>query len=156
MNQVFTYERSVDIAAPVETVFAFHCDPHNLQRITPSSMSVTLLHWEEMKPGAVVELRVRPLPLVAQTWRMVFDEVDSPHRLTDRMEKGPFRQWIQRRIFSAIPMGTRLTDRVEYVLPFGTLGRLAGRLVVERIVASMFVYRQHRTKQMIEEVSHDR
>ncbi len=37
---------------------------------------------------------------------------------------------------------TRISDRVEYELPFGPLGTLVDRLFVARQVESIFAYRQ--------------
>lgn len=152
-----TYTTSIHIEAPAERVFAFHTEPANLLRITPGNITVDILRFDSAGEGAMVELRVRPLPLVATRWLMRFDvfeppENGGPGRLRDAQVRGPFRVWRQLREF--IPEGEDacvLRDTVEYSLPLGPIGRLLDRLFVRREVRNIFAHRQAAIKRLLEE-----
>ena len=151
-----TYTTSIRIAAAAERVFAFHTEPANLLRITPDKITVEILRFDPAGEGAMVELRVRPLPLIAARWLMRFDVFEPPAgdrhgRLQDTQQRGPFRSWRQLREF--IPDGPEasvLRDTVEYALPLGALGRLLDRLIVRREVRKMFHHRQAAIKRLLE------
>jgi ligand-binding SRPBCC domain-containing protein len=146
-----TYTTSTRIKAAVESVFAFHTDPANLLCITPRHIRVDVLRFDTPGEDAVVELRVRPFPLISTRWLMRFDVFEPPHRLSDVQVRGPFRRWRQLREF--IPDGEEyclLRDTVEYQLPFGMLGRIVNRVFVARQIRGMLAYRQEKTKEAVE------
>jgi ligand-binding SRPBCC domain-containing protein len=146
-----TYTTSIRIKASVESVFAFHTEPANLLRITPRHIRVDILRFDSPGEGALVELRVRPLPLISTRWLMRFDVFEPPHRLADVQVRGPFRRWRQLREF--IPDGEEhclLRDTVEYELPFGLLGRIVNRVFFARQIRGMFAFRQEMTREAVE------
>ncbi|MCZ7556715.1 MAG: SRPBCC family protein [Bacteroidia bacterium] len=146
-----TYTTSIRIHASVESVFAFHTDPANLLRITPRTIRVDILRFDAAGEGAMVELRIRPLPLIFTRWLMRFDVFEPPYRLSDVQVRGPFRHWRQLREF--IPDGDEyclLRDTVEYALPFGIFGRILNRALVARQIRGMFAYRQEKTRETVE------
>ncbi|MBE0645654.1 MAG: SRPBCC family protein [Bacteroidetes bacterium] len=146
-----TYTTSIRIEATPEVVFAFHTEPANLLRITPPKVKVDLLRFDPSGEGAMVELRVRPLPFVSTRWLMRFDVFDPPHRLQDVQVRGPFRAWRQLREFiSDGDSACILRDTVEYALPFGFAGRMVNRLFVAREIRKMFAHRQASIKRLVE------
>ncbi|MDT8323595.1 MAG: SRPBCC family protein [Bacteroidota bacterium] len=145
------YTCSIEIGADPAAVFAFHTDPANLLRISPRHLHVDILRHDPPAEGAEVELRVRPLRLFSQHWRLRFDLFDPPRRLGDVMISGPFAHWKQVREFIPLRNGnTLLSDSVEYALPFGRIGRLANTLFIGHEIKSMFHQRQKRTKRLLE------
>jgi ligand-binding SRPBCC domain-containing protein len=144
------FEQSIIIAAPVDVVFHFHDDAKNLLRITPPELRTSIISTEG-KPGRGhrVRLRMWQLGILPVTVLVEFVEYDPPRRLVDVQIEGPFRLWRQTRLFEPVPGGTRLTDSVEYELPFGLLGRIADRLVVAVQIRKMFSYRQNRTRALL-------
>jgi ligand-binding SRPBCC domain-containing protein len=145
------YERAIEIAAPVEEVFRFHEDTGNLSRITPPSVKVEIVEVRgTYREGCLVRLRSTQFGFLRQEFLMEFVEYDAPRKLVDEQREGPFVYWRQTRIFTPIPGGTRLTDIVDYGVPFGILGRIANALVIAPRIRSMFEYRQRRTKEMLE------
>ena len=143
--------RSIEIAADIEKVFGFHTDPANLLKITPPNIRVEILRHDPPGRGAVVVLRVKPFPLVTQTWEMCFDEFDAPRRMSDVQVRGPFKTWRQTREFASSPEGMVLTDTVDYTLPLGLLGALADALFVRRHIGAMFTHRQDTIKRLMEQ-----
>jgi len=143
---------SSEIAASIDTVFAFHLDPRNAGRISPSGMRVVSVEAPpEVQRGDEIGLAVRqrPLPLT-QHWRVRIAEVDRPVAIVDVALEGPFRSWRHEHLFTFAGEGrTLLTDRITYELPFGALGRLADRLVVRRMLLRAFRERHARTRALL-------
>ena len=67
---------------------------------------------------------------------------EPPREFQDVQEKGPYRAWIHTHSFAPERDGVRMTDRVEYALPFGLAGRLAHALVVRRQLEGIFDFRR--------------
>jgi ligand-binding SRPBCC domain-containing protein len=146
-------ERSVEIAAPVSAVFAFHLDTRNAALISPLSTRVVGVEGRfPVRAGDLVTLRLRrrPLPLTL-AWRVRIESVESERRIVDVAERSPFALWRHEHLFRALGPGrTLLTDRVTYRLRGGRLGELAGLLLVGRALEGGFAERQRRTRDLLE------
>jgi len=68
------------------------------------------------------------------TWTMTsaITAWDRPHRFVDEQRKGPFTSFRHEHLFEPVEHGTRLRDRVEFEAPFGVVGRLVEKLVLDR------------------------
>lgn len=147
-----TFERSVEIAAPVEDVFAFHLDTRNAASISPRGTRITDVTGRfPVMPGAIVTMRMRQLPVpVGVTWRVRIAAVEPPRRIVDVAERSPFRAWRHEHLFQPLGPGrTLMSDRVTYRLPLGALGRLAAPLV-RRQLAHAFAQRHRLTRDLLE------
>ena len=147
-------ERSVEIAAPLEDVFAFHLDTRNAALISPPGTRI--LGVEGTFPvvsGAIVTMRMRQRPMpFGMTWRVRIEDVTAPERIVNVAERSPFGAWRHEHLFAALEGGrTRMTDRVTYRLPAGPLGRIADRIAVRRQLSSAFEERHRRTRELLEE-----
>jgi len=136
-----TREQWID--RPVDEVFSFFADAGNLETITPPWLRFRILTPRpiEMRSGALIDytLRVRGLPI---RWTTEIVEWTPPHRFVDRQLRGPYRLWHHLHEFFAEGNRTRMLDTVDYVLPFGPLGRLAHFGWVRRDLEQIFDYRQ--------------
>ncbi|MGE0028621.1 MAG: SRPBCC family protein [Thermoleophilia bacterium] len=147
-----TFERSVEIAAPVEAVYAFHLDTRNAAAISPRGTRIDRVTGRfPVTPGTVVTMRMRqsafPVPV---NWRVRIDAVEPPRRIVDVAERSPFRVWRHEHLFAALGPGrTLMTDRVAYRLPLGPLGRLAAPLA-RRQLAHAFAERHRLTRDLLE------
>jgi ligand-binding SRPBCC domain-containing protein len=80
------------------------------------------------------------------------ERIVEPTLIVDRMLAGPFPSWVHQHRFEDLGDGTtRLTDHVDYHLPFGVLGALADRVVVRRLMDGMFRFRQAQTGKLLEQ-----
>jgi ligand-binding SRPBCC domain-containing protein len=126
---------------PLDDVFPFFSAAENLERITPPELGFRILTPRpvEIHSGARIDytLRLHGIPF---RWRTRIDEWDPPHGFVDTQESGPYRTWIHTHTFEAVEGGTRMTDRVEFELPFGLLGRPAMPFVRSRL-RRIFDYR---------------
>ena len=144
------YKSSVVINAPIERVFHFHDDTNNLLKITPKHIKVSFTTMGQQGVGQDIFLTVRHLGIIPTSWHVRITEYQPPCRMVDEPIKGPFAGWKQIRIIESVPEGTKLTDVVEYELPFGWLGRLVNTIAVRKQIIGMFRYRQRRTKELLE------
>jgi ligand-binding SRPBCC domain-containing protein len=71
-----------------------------------------------------------------------------PHEFIDVQERGPYRIWQHTHTFEAVGEGTRMTDTLRYMPPFGPLGSVMRILWIKRDLEAIFDYR----RQKIEEI----
>jgi ligand-binding SRPBCC domain-containing protein len=146
-------ERSVEIAAPLSAVFAFHLDARNAALISPAGTRVVAVEGDvPVEPGGIVTMRMRRRPVPATlAWRVRIESVEPERRIVDVAERSPFALWRHEHLFRELGPGrTLMTDRVTYRLPAGRLGRLAERLLVRRRLEAAFAERHRRTRELLE------
>ncbi len=148
-----TVEYVCDLNAPVDKVWAFHDDIGALFTLTPPKMHARLVgDPEPMGQGAIYDIVTKRFGL---SLHLVAEIVayEPPRLFRDRQVKGkgPFRRWEHTHGFDPLPDNrTRLTDHVEYEVPFGPFGRLADLLFVRRELNQMFAYRHKITRELLE------
>ena len=139
---VRTLTTSAWLPAPIDRVFRFFCDAHNLESLTPPWLGFRILTPGpiEMREGALIDYRIslRGLPM---RWRTRIDAWEPGVRFVDEQVRGPYRIWRHEHTFRAHQDGTLCGDRVEYAHWGGPVGEsLAVRPELERI----FTYRHRR------------
>jgi hypothetical protein len=138
-----TLERSQEIPVDLPDVFHFFERPENLNTLTPPWMHMQILTPPPvpMHVGTVIDytVRMRGLPL---RWTALIAEYAPPRRFVDLQLRGPYSFWHHLHLFEPTRDGTRITDRVHYVLPFGPLGRAVHALTVRRDLKRIFDYRE--------------
>ena len=145
------FSTAVTIAAPIEEVYAFHRVTKNLKSISTPEVAVVILKQETSFEGEVLTLSLRWRGFVRSKWVVRIDTSDRPNTLVDVQVKGPFKAFRHARNFRSLsPTETELTDEVSYTMPFGILGTIMERLVVNRVFARQFAFRHVRTKQILE------
>jgi hypothetical protein len=93
-----------------------------------------------MGVGALIEYRLR-LHGVAVRWVSAIEEWQENRLFVDRQVRGPYRFWRHEHLFHPVRGGTQIRDRVDYSLPLGPLGELAGSAFVHRDLERIFDYR---------------
>jgi len=130
---------SLRIAKPLDEVFSFFADAHNLQKLTPEWLDFQVLTPKpvEMQVGKLIDykLRIHGLPV---RWRSEITVWEPPIRFVDKQRKGPYRAWIHEHRFRQQDGDTIVEDDVRY----GVLGgALVNKLLVERDVRKIFQHR---------------
>jgi len=68
-------------------------------------------------------------------------EFDAPHRFVDEQTSGPFASFRHEHSFESTASGSVMTDRVQFAAPFGMLGRVIEKLVLERYLTRLITQR---------------
>ncbi len=146
-----TFERSILIEAPIESVFHFHDNPENLLKISPPDIKVKLISATSPGKGQRVVLDVTQFGFFTSRWEAEITVYEPPFKMVDVLHKSPFHSWKQTRLFEKLSdRKTRLTDRVEYELPADAISGFFAGWLVEREIEKMFAFRQKKTKELIE------
>jgi ligand-binding SRPBCC domain-containing protein len=157
-----TFESETHVRAPFKEVWTFHSTLDGLQAITPGFMNLRVESVrgpddepdpELLEEGTEANLSVRPFGVgPRQGWTTAIIEREREEGAAlfrDEMRDGPFKRWVHTHSFYADDGGTLVRDHVEYELPFGDLGRLAGPFAVVGF-EPMFRYRHRETKRQLE------
>lgn len=139
------FVKSILIDAHVNDVFAFHERPDALALLSPPFPPVRMIArtGEGIEAGSRVELRVGLFRWVAQ-----HTKYEQNHLFVDEQVQGPFAKWIHRHEFETAGSKTRLTDRIDYELPGGSLVNLLFGWTVNLGLRNMFAHRHRVTQEL--------
>ncbi len=147
-------EREQYLDHPLQDVFAFFAEAHNLERITPPWLSFEVLTADpiEMRIGTLIDyrLRVHGLPF---RWTSRIEEWEPGRSFVDRQLRGPYGSWHHRHTFAESGHGTVVRDEVDYALPLGVLGDVAHLLFVRRDLERIFAYRHRAVPELLASAS---
>jgi len=146
---VAAFVRSVLIDAPVAIVFAFHERADALEMLTPAFPPVRVVaRTDGIGVGSRVELRIGAVI----RWIALHTEYQKDRLFVDEQIEGPFAHWVHRHEFEPDGPGrTRLTDRVEFRLPGGTLVNSLLGWTVSLGLGRMFAHRHRITRRICEQ-----
>jgi ligand-binding SRPBCC domain-containing protein len=139
----YTLRREQWIARPIDEVFAFFADAHNLEKITPPWLGFKILSMStsSIEKGTMIRYRLR-LHGIPVHWLTEICEWNPPNYFVDEQIKGPYKLWRHMHWFEAHGDRTMGIDEVQYSLPFGVLGRIVHKVKVRRDVIEIFDYRR--------------
>ena len=157
-----TYTRETRVRAPLDEVWRFHSTVDGLEALTPGFMnlevrSVTAPDGEPdpevLEAGSRIELSMRLFRVgPRQEWTSVITErteSEGAAMFHDVMEGGPFPTWEHTHRFFDADGATIVSDRVEYQLPGGAVGRAVSPLGWVGFEL-MFRGRHGKTKELLE------
>lgn len=134
----------------IGSVFAFHADAYNLERITPPFLrfSVLAISSPAIGEGTLIDyrLRLRGIPL---RWRSRIEAWQPPRGFVDRQVRGPYALWHHTHEFEAHADGTLVRDRVRYRLPLGAAGAAIASALVRRDLETIFTFRRDATRALL-------
>ena len=148
------FTRTLEVAAPAATLWAFHERPDAFSLLMPPWESVEVLQPPSslvVGTRVIVRQRIGPLRFTVTAEHV---EYEPGRMFADRMSGGPFKRWLHRHIVEPTPTGSRLTDDIEYELVGGKLAQLVAGGIVERRLDRMFAYRHEVTRRTCEAGAH--
>lgn len=146
---VRNFQRSCEIAAPIEALREFHFAEGAFEKLSPPWENAEVVsEAHPMRDGARATIRIRFGPF-SKLWIAEHEIIEDG--FIDRQIEGPFKSWEHRHTFAATGEdSSRLTDSIRYEVPFGFLGDLFGNPIVERKLDRMFEYRHEATRRELE------
>lgn len=148
------FERSVLINCPIEKVFGFHSDTNNLTKITPDFIKVSIIKIDlPLRLQSEISLEVTQFRFIRTRWNIRLTEFDPFKLITDTQVKGPFKKWEHKHCFEKENGNTLMTDKINYELPFGLIGRAADKLFITKMIEKQFEFRHKLTKSILEDSS---
>lgn len=127
------FELRTRIAAPIDRCFALNLsiDAHTDSMAGSKERAIAGVTHGEIGPGERVTWRARhfgiPFRLTSE-----ITAFERPVRFVDEQVSGPFARWWHEHEFIDQGTETLMIDRIEFRAPFGVLGRLVEKLVLER------------------------
>lgn len=135
------FVRRTYLPVTAEEAYAWHLRPGAFGRLSPPWESVRLITPPQpLVEGSVAEIDV-PLGPVRKRWIARHDSFVEGRQFRDVQESGPFARWEHTHRMEPQGEGCELEDRIEYALPLGVPGRLAGGGFVRAKLERMFRYR---------------
>jgi hypothetical protein len=136
------FESRTEVNVPAAEVFRWHARPGAFVRLSPPWARIEVVSARGgIEDGARLVLRLGTPPL-SLPWVAVHRGYEEGRRFVDVMESGPFASWVHEHIFEDATAGRSLVvDRIDYTLPFGTVGELAGDAFVRRRLERLFRFR---------------
>lgn len=142
------HKRSVFDASPAQ-VWAFHARPGAFARLMPPWQAMRVDRAQGTLADTTATIRMKQGPLWLR-WEARHDPagfIDGVQFVDDQMS-GPFKRW--HHVHRVEPVaganaGAALDDRIEYDLPMGWLGRVAGGWKVRADLERTFRFRHRRT-----------
>lgn len=167
------FESEQWVPAPLERVFAFFADPHNLPRILPPGLGTRLVKLNlvpaprdvtqqrrlDTMAGAgtrmTVAFRVIPHIPIHDRWIVQITDFALNRHFRDVQQQGPFRRWEHIHSFEAKGLdgreGTLVRDEIHFEVGFGVIGTTLERLLFQRLLRSTFAYRKRALARMFGE-----
>jgi len=142
--KIYTIERTQTLHTTISKAWVFFSNPQNLCLITPGYMNFKILFRlaeDKIYTGQMIHYSICVIPGLPVYWLTEITRVREPHYFVDEQRKGPYKLWQHQHHFKEVNDGVEMRDVVNYVIPFGFVGRLANDLFVEKRVNAIFDYR---------------
>lgn len=145
-------ERSIEIKAPREKVFAFYTDHKSWEKTAPEDAEVKVERISEKPLGVGTTMRFTGLiggRKVEADGEWVDFEVNR--KLGFRQIKGEMKKWEGAIVFETTDRGTKVTTTVDYKLPYWVLGMIMDMLRVRKELERLYKAFDEGAKKIIEE-----
>lgn len=150
VKKKYIFEKSVSISSDIEDIFNFHLDTNNLPKISPSFPKASLIKISEipLQKGSEVTVGLDFI-LFKKEWEILIKELIPNKLIGDLQLKGVFEYWYHSHIFENKGEQVTMTDKVEFIPPFGKFGKLLIPFIRLQL-SIMFNYRHKKTKLFFE------
>ncbi|HEY0792009.1 MAG TPA: hypothetical protein VGD78_13175 [Chthoniobacterales bacterium] len=140
------FRRSVFLVAETPVVYAFHENLQNIIKVMPPGTRVRQIKGKvPARPGETFFFEVAQF-MVPLRWEGRWEVAEFPERLVDVSRTFPFATWRHEHRFESQPGGTRMTDTVDYEVPWYLGGPVTAATFFRVLFAWMFMVRHRRTR----------
>lgn len=140
----YQFKRELRVKANIDEVWDFISSPRNLKEITPDYMGFDITTEdlpEKMYPGMIISYMVTPLFGIKTPWVTEITHVKDKSYFVDEQRVGPYKIWHHEHFIEPFEEGVLMKDIVSYKPPFGFLGSIANRLIINKKLDEIFNYR---------------
>ncbi|MEY4630522.1 MAG: hypothetical protein RIQ81_642 [Pseudomonadota bacterium] len=134
---------------PLAEVFPFFQNEKNLEILTPPFLNFHVVGktTRQIEKGTLIDykLKLHGLPI---RWRTEILSWQPPKKFVDNQIKGPYALWHHTHEFEELGGGTLMTDRVQYRVPMGLLGKLTAGPFVDGDVSRIFEFRKQKAREL--------
>ena len=143
-------KQSQSLPVDRKVLWEFISVPQNLNKITPPDMAFEIIGEppEKAYAGLLLEYRVKVPLLGWSTWLTEIKYVEDGVSFMDEQRVGPYKLWLHTHKLEDVDGGTRMTDDIRYLVPFGPIGLLANFLFVGRTLRRIFDYRRVKMEEL--------
>jgi len=150
---MYQLERNIPVNIDPIILWDFIATPHNLEQITPPELEFKILSNvpDVMYDGLLIEYEIKIPIFGRKRWLTEISEVVPGESFVDMQIEGPYSYW--RHYHQLLPSGINaslLVDRIDYELPFGTIGAMTHSFIVRRQLESIFDYREKVLKNLFQ------
>jgi ligand-binding SRPBCC domain-containing protein len=127
----------------LDEAWKFFATPKNLNEITPDDMVFEIISElpENIYAGLLINYRLKPMLNIPINWCTEITHIKEKEYFVDEQRKGPYRIWHHEHHFKAVNGGVLMTDILHYDIGKWIVGRIAGKLFVDKKVKGIFAYR---------------
>jgi ligand-binding SRPBCC domain-containing protein len=127
----------------LDEAWKFFATPKNLNEVTPDDMFFEIITElpETMYAGLLINYRLRPMLNIPVNWCTEITHIKEKEYFVDEQRKGPYRIWHHEHHFKAVEGGVVMTDILHYDIGKWIVGKIAGKLFVNKKVKRIFAYR---------------
>lgn len=145
--KLYTLRNKQKLNIDKRTAWEYFSNPRNLEDITPKNLSFKITRKpleDKMYPGMIVTYKISPFPFVSFNWVTEITQVRETEFFIDEQRFGPYRFWHHKHILHEVDSGKaiEMEDIVDYGLPFGWIGRIAGFFFIHKRIREIFTYRE--------------
>ena len=121
----------------LDKAWNFFTVPNNLDKITPAEMKFKITNNPPPKTykGQIITYEIGILPGINSNWITEITHLEERNFFVDEQRFGPYAMWHHEHHFEELGNDKiKMTDIVNFKLPFGFLGNLfAGKLVTNKV-----------------------
>ncbi|MGV8880441.1 MAG: SRPBCC family protein [Sphingobacteriaceae bacterium] len=144
--KTYALKFETDLPIPLQQAWDFFSSPTNLSKITPPEMGFQVTsdfqEGQKMYPGMIITYKVSPLLGLNLNWMTEITHVKELEYFVDEQRFGPYALWHHQHHFKEIPDGVKMTDLLNYAVPYGFIGQIANQVLVKRKIMEIFNFRQ--------------
>jgi len=148
---MYQIKRIQNIPIELKKAWDFFSQPDNLKLITPDYLNFKILSKSdagEMYPGMIITYTLSPLFHISINWATEISQVKEYKYFIDNQIKGPYKIWHHEHHFKETEQGVEMRDILYYEIPYGFVGRLLHKLIIEKKVNEIFNYREQKIKEL--------
>ena len=150
LGRIWRLEATQVLDHPVDEVFPFFADAHNLEELTPEFLKFQVLTPKpiEMRDGLLLHYRLK-VHHVPVYWETEILDWDPPRKFVDTQKSGPYALWHHTHSFEPLDGGKTLCRDVVLYRPRGwVLAPIVNALFVQKDVQNIFRYRFRKLEQL--------